>query len=148
MAGPDGGLVRGTLWRNFLVRYPESNRMHKKMLALSALHRALAPGRGSRKVDLVAARRAIGRAQCNDAYWHGVFGGLYLPHLRRRCGAISRSPSRRCGAATSWKSSWWTSTTTASMRSGCTPALLGRDRAGAGRRRRGVHRLRDADQLR
>jgi alpha-amylase len=27
-------------------------------------------------------RRAIGRAQCNDAYWHGVFGGLYLPHLR------------------------------------------------------------------
>jgi hypothetical protein len=29
-----------------------------------------------------ASRRAIGRAQCNDAYWHGVFGGLYLPHLR------------------------------------------------------------------
>jgi hypothetical protein len=27
-------------------------------------------------------RRAIGRAQCNDAYWHGVFGGLYLPFLR------------------------------------------------------------------
>src|SRR5213596_2752682 len=23
------------------------------------------------------------RSQCNDAYWHGVFGGLYLPHLRR-----------------------------------------------------------------
>jgi alpha-amylase len=21
-------------------------------------------------------------AQCNDAYWHGVFGGLYAPHLR------------------------------------------------------------------
>ena len=48
--------------------------MHKKMLALSALCRA----RG----DPPAARRAIGRAQCNDAYWHGVFGGLYLPHLR------------------------------------------------------------------
>jgi len=32
--------------------------------------------------DPPAARRAIGRAQCNDAYWHGVFGGLYLPHLR------------------------------------------------------------------
>jgi hypothetical protein len=27
-------------------------------------------------------RRAVARAQCNDAYWHGVFGGLYLPHLR------------------------------------------------------------------
>ena len=48
--------------------------MHKKMLALSALCRE----RG----DPPAARRAIGRAQCNDAYWHGVFGGLYLPHLR------------------------------------------------------------------
>jgi hypothetical protein len=74
MAGPDGALIRGGHWRNFLVKYPESNRMHKKMLALSALCRD--------KGDPPAARRAIGRAQCNDAYWHGVFGGLYLPHLR------------------------------------------------------------------
>src|SRR5207302_399637 len=35
-----------------------------------------------RRTTPAAARRAIGRAQCNDAYWHGVFGGLYLPHLR------------------------------------------------------------------
>ena len=74
LAGPDGALVRGAHWRNFLVKYPEANRMHKKMLALSALCRA----RG----DPPSVRRAIGRAQCNDAYWHGVFGGLYLPHLR------------------------------------------------------------------
>src|SRR6266480_2942960 len=74
LAGPDGALVRGAHWRNFFVRYPESNRMHKKMQALSALCR--------RSGDPAAARRAIGRAQCNDAYWHGVFGGLYLPHLR------------------------------------------------------------------
>jgi alpha-amylase len=70
----DGALVRGAHWRNFLVKYPESNRMHKKMLALSSLCR----DRG----DPAGARRAIGRAQCNDAYWHGVFGGLYLPFLR------------------------------------------------------------------
>ncbi len=74
VAGPDGAFLRGGHWRNFLVKYPEANRMHKKMLALSALCRE----RG----DPPAARRAIGRAQCNDAYWHGVFGGLYLPHLR------------------------------------------------------------------
>ena len=74
MAGPDGALVRGAHWRNFLAKYAESNRMHKKMQALSFLCRE----RG----DPVEARRAIGRAQCNDAYWHGVFGGLYLPHLR------------------------------------------------------------------
>jgi len=74
MAGPDGALVRGAHWRNFFVKYPESNRMHKKMQALSALAR--------RRGDPPEVRRAIGRAQCNDAYWHGVFGGLYLPHLR------------------------------------------------------------------
>jgi len=74
MAGPDGALVRGAHWRNFLVKYSESNRMHKKMQHLSALCR--------RKGNPPKARRAIGRAQCNDAYWHGVFGGLYLPHLR------------------------------------------------------------------
>jgi len=22
------------------------------------------------------------RGQCNCPYWHGVFGGMYLPHLR------------------------------------------------------------------
>ena len=74
LEGPDGTLVRGTHWRNFLARYPESNRMHKKMMRLSRLARSAG--------DPPAARRAIGRAQCNDAYWHGVFGGLYLPHLR------------------------------------------------------------------
>src|SRR2546427_10640356 len=55
VAGPDGAFLRGGHWRNFLVKYPEANRMHKKMLALSALCRA----RG----DPPAARRAIGRAQ-------------------------------------------------------------------------------------
>lgn len=72
--GPEGALVRGSHWRNFLVKYPESNRLQKVMVALSMLCRAAG--------DPPAARRAIARAQCNDAYWHGVFGGLYLPHLR------------------------------------------------------------------
>lgn len=72
--GVDGSLLRGAHWRNFLVRYPESNRMHKVGMALSKLCR----DRG----DPPVVRQAIGRAQCNDAYWHGVFGGLYLPFLR------------------------------------------------------------------
>lgn len=74
IAGQDGAFIRGAHWRNFLVKYPESNRAHKKTMALSALCR--------RRGDPEIARRAIGRAQCNDASWHGVFGGLYLPHLR------------------------------------------------------------------
>lgn len=75
----DGGgvdpLIRGGHWKGFLRRYPESNRMHKMALRLSALCR----DRGGPP----EARRAIARAQCNDAYWHGVFGGVYLPHLRQ-----------------------------------------------------------------
>jgi len=74
ISGPDGALIRGAHWRNFLVKYSESNRMHKKMQALSLVLRDAG--------DPPRARRAIGRAQCNVAYWHGVFGGLYLPHLR------------------------------------------------------------------
>jgi hypothetical protein len=72
--GVEGGLLRGGHWRHFMVKYPESNRMHKFASALSTLCRE--------QGDPVEARRAIGRAQCNDAYWHGVFGGLYLPFLR------------------------------------------------------------------
>lgn len=67
-------LIRGSHWRNFLVKYSESNRMHKKMTALSLLCR--------RRGDPAEARRRLGEAQCNDVYWHGVFGGLYLRHLR------------------------------------------------------------------
>lgn len=66
--------LRGGHWKHFLVRYPEANRAHKKGLALSRL---LPVGRRAAKarLDLLA-------AQCNDSYWHGIFGGLYLPHLR------------------------------------------------------------------
>ncbi len=66
-----GLAYRGGYYRNFLVKYPESNDMHKKMLRLS---RSAGDSRD--------ARDHLYRAQCNDAYWHGVFGGLYLPHLR------------------------------------------------------------------
>ena len=66
--------VRGGHWRNFLRRYPEANLAHKKMLALSRMLQEKGSG-GEARIQLYA-------AQCNDAYWHGVFGGLYLPHLR------------------------------------------------------------------
>ncbi len=69
--------VRGGIWRNFLSRYPEANWMHKRMLALSARLAAL-PGAPD-----PAWTRLLYLAQANDAYWHGLFGGIYLPHLRR-----------------------------------------------------------------
>lgn len=74
MAGPDGAFIRGAHWKHFLVKYPEANRAHKHMLALSRL--CVAAG------DPDTVSRDIGRAQSNDSLWHGVFGGLYLPWLR------------------------------------------------------------------
>jgi len=70
--------VRGGFWRGFLAKYSESNYMHKRMWHVSAqVHGAAVPDalREQAEADLM-------RAQCNCAYWHGVFGGLYLPHLR------------------------------------------------------------------
>lgn len=69
--------VRGSIWKNFLVKYPESNRMHKTMLDMS---KTLAAKGGAG--DAAKALKDLYQAQCNDAYWHGIFGGLYLPHLR------------------------------------------------------------------
>jgi alpha-amylase len=43
------------------------------------------PGNGqpSRRQTLIEeARTELYRGQCNCAYWHGAFGGAYLPHLR------------------------------------------------------------------
>jgi 4-alpha-glucanotransferase len=76
--------LRGGSWRGFFRKYPESNLMHKKMLRVSA-RIAAAPSRrsGSKAAEeLLRARDLLLRAQCNDAYWHGIFGGIYAPHLR------------------------------------------------------------------
>jgi alpha-amylase len=76
--------LRGGSWRGFFRKYPESNLLHKKMLHVSA-RIAAAPVRhdGSKAADeLLQARDLLLRAQCNDAYWHGIFGGIYAPHLR------------------------------------------------------------------
>ncbi len=76
--------LRGGQWRGFFAKYPESNLLHKKMLRASEQLRQLGRRRwGAKKqAELAKAREHILRAQCNDAYWHGVFGGLYAPHLR------------------------------------------------------------------
>lgn len=75
--------LQGGTWRNFLAKYPESNWIHKRMLMVS---REVKKRRETRKdAEQAKAERLLYQAQCNDAYWHGVFGGLYLPHLRTKC---------------------------------------------------------------
>lgn len=69
--------LKGGFWRNFLTKYSESNQMHKKMLRISEKAGKLESGKEKdEKLNLLY------KGQCNCAYWHGIFGGLYLPHLR------------------------------------------------------------------
>ena len=72
--GPGRRFLRGGFFRDFFRKYPESNNLHKRMLLASGRARL------QRNEDV---RRLVFRAQGNDPYWHGVFGGLYLPHLRQ-----------------------------------------------------------------
>lgn len=70
--------MRGSFWRQFLVKYPEANRLHKKMLRVHyKVHRASTLGHGG---DV--GTDELWQAQCNEPYWHGVFGGVYLADLR------------------------------------------------------------------
>ena len=76
--------MRGGFWRNFRVKYPESNEMYARMLQVSErLQELSGSDAGRERADLISqARTELYRAQCNCPYWHGAFGGLYLPHLR------------------------------------------------------------------
>ncbi|MBI3321542.1 MAG: DUF1926 domain-containing protein [Candidatus Omnitrophica bacterium] len=97
----------GGSFRNFFTKYAEANAMQQKMLRISRtiadLKRKPVKGQGSRVKEtatrpspftlhpspkqrealLREAERELYAGQCNCAYWHGVFGGLYLSHLRR-----------------------------------------------------------------
>ena len=59
-------LIKGATWKNFFLKYHESNYLHKRMLELSKRSKS----------------DALFKLQSNDVYWHGIFGGLYLANLR------------------------------------------------------------------
>ncbi|MBK8024387.1 MAG: DUF1926 domain-containing protein [Chloroflexi bacterium] len=69
--------MRGGFWRGFLAKYPEVNQMQKRAAYTSSRLHAVAEN-GIRNEGL----RRVWAAQCNCAYWHGVFGGTYLFHIR------------------------------------------------------------------
>src|SRR5262249_35408365 len=73
--------VRGGFWRNFRTKYSEANEMYCRMMMVSRrLQAALDSGARGELVE--QARTALYRGQCNCSYWHGAFGGVYLPHFR------------------------------------------------------------------
>lgn len=89
--------VRGGYWRNFKVKYPETNEMYARMQMVSSRVHEMTSAAGSQpprrngngrtartsvESFLDQARAELYRGQCNCGYWHGAFGGAYLPHLR------------------------------------------------------------------
>ena len=79
-------------YRNFLLKYPETNNMHKKMLYVSnkinkldleiSKKRNKSDNLDFKANEIFKARQELYKSQANDAYWHGLFGGVYLNHLR------------------------------------------------------------------
>ena len=120
-----GPFVSGGTWKGFLSKYGESNLMVRKMMRVSdkvaRARRAsdirnvpddlggvseVAEG-GPDVVDRVTldeATRELWRGQCNCAYWHGIFGGLYLPHLRTAIydSLIRAERLLECGQSVAW----------------------------------------------
>jgi alpha-amylase len=74
---PAARFLRGGLWRNFQARYREINDLHKQMLRVSAAVDQLPEG-----ADRERALDHLYRGQSNDCYWHGLFGGIYIVHMR------------------------------------------------------------------
>jgi len=64
-------LIRGGIWKNFFIKYNESNWIHKRSLQLSKTQN-----------QTQEFKESLYKTQCNDVLWHGVFGGVYLPNLR------------------------------------------------------------------
>lgn len=73
-----GAYLRGGYWRNFFLKYEEANNLHKKMLWVS---RKVENFKGEPALK-AEAQDELWQGQCNCPFWHGVFGGLYLNHLR------------------------------------------------------------------
>ncbi|MCM8771312.1 MAG: DUF1926 domain-containing protein [Candidatus Omnitrophica bacterium] len=67
-------------FRNFFIKYPEADNMQKRMFYVSNKLKNYAERLN--KKDFEKARDYLYKAEANDSYWHGVFGGLYLNHLR------------------------------------------------------------------
>ena len=74
---PEARWLRGAFWRNFQVKYREINDLHKQMLRTSAKVNDM-PAGSERKRAL----DHLYQGQSNDCYWHGLFGGIYISHMR------------------------------------------------------------------
>jgi 4-alpha-glucanotransferase len=74
---PEARWLRGAFWRNFQVKYREINDLHKRMLRVSNAVAGMPDGPTKER-----ALAHLYQGQSNDCYWHGLFGGIYISHMR------------------------------------------------------------------
>jgi hypothetical protein len=86
--------LRGGFFREFFLKYPESQHLHKRMLLVS---------RQVRDLKNPEAKKELYKSQGNDPFWHGVFGGLYLPHLREAAYSHLLQAEKMTPAENRWK---------------------------------------------
>lgn len=65
--------IKGGIFENFFTKYYQSNLIHKRVFDVSL--------KLQENYNTVAADYLY-KAECNCGWWHGVFGGIYLPHIR------------------------------------------------------------------
>ncbi len=86
--------LRGGFFREFFLKYPESNLLNKRMILVS---------RQVNRTSDEEAKRELYKGQCNDATWHGVFGGIYFPHLREAAYEHLLKAERMIPAESGWR---------------------------------------------
>jgi alpha-amylase len=80
---PAARYLRGGFWRNYMARYREINELNKQMLRASEKVADMPDGASPVPASLKArALDNLYKGQSNDCYWHGLFGGIYIVHMR------------------------------------------------------------------
>ena len=75
--------TQGSIWQNFMIKYSQANIMHKRMLIcrdkIETTEKEL-PHLSQDHFSNIWEK--VLASQSNDAYWHGLFGGVYHRFLR------------------------------------------------------------------
>ena len=96
-------------WKNFLLKYPEANLLHKKMLRVSKKINSAKEGKSRFKVikEMISqAQDLLLKGQCNNSYWDANIGGIYAPQSRHNTYANLIKAEKLIDSASRHGSKW------------------------------------------
>ncbi len=123
--------LRGGFWRNFMVKYKESNLMRSKMCWVSEMVEAAKKSGEASAALIEQAQKDLWRGQCNCPYWHGLFGGIYLNYLRNAIYSHLLKAEVACDKALQGVKSWTSVTRADYDKDGLEEVLLSSGKANA-----------------